>query len=88
MGDVEGRLALRVHEHERVAVRAQDGLDTPRDVREERVRDVADDEPDRAGLATAQALGQEIGLVLELGDRVQDARPHVVTDVGVLGQDP
>ena len=74
MRDVERRLALRVHEHQRVAIRPQDRLDAGGDAREQRVGDVADDEADRPGLAAAQALGQEVGLVLELCDGLEDAR--------------
>ena len=86
MGDIERRLALRPHEHQRIAVRPKDRLDPESDAGEQRVRDVGDDETNRPRLAATQALGKEVRLVLEPGDRLEDPCAHLVAHVRVLGQ--
>ncbi len=75
--DVQFGVVLRVHQEQRVAGLAQLGLSPQHDVREQRVADVAQHEPDRERLAATQALGQEVRLVLELGDGGQDAVAHL-----------
>ena len=50
------------------------------DQREERVRDVGDDQADRAGLASDQTLGESVRDVAELGDRLLDPAPRLGAD--------
>ena len=66
MGGVQRRIVLGVHEQQRVAGAPEDRLGTQHDVGHQRVGDVGEHEPDREGLAAPQALGQEVGLVVEL----------------------
>ena len=87
VGGVELGLVLRVHQQHRVAGRAEHGLGARRDGRDQRVRDVADDVADRQRRPAAQALGQEVRLVLELVDGGQDPVAHLGADVRVPGQD-
>ena len=55
----------RVGDHERIAPRAESLVGRLRDRREERVRDVADDQPDGAGRARAHAAGGDVRAVAE-----------------------
>jgi hypothetical protein len=88
VGRIQLGLVLRVHEEHAVAGLAQDRFGARGDGRDERVGDVTDDVADRQRRPATQALGQEVGLVLQLADRVQDPLAHVGADVGMAGQDP
>jgi len=85
---VERGVPFRVHQEHGVPGRAQDRFGTGRDRRDERVGDVADHVANGQRRTPAEALGQEVRLVLELLDGGEDARPHLGADVGVLRKDP
>jgi hypothetical protein len=84
---IEGRLVLRVHEQQRIARLPEHGLRPQHDLRHERVRDVGEHEADRERLAAAQALGQEVGLVLQPLHGVEHALAHLGAHVGMARQD-
>ena len=84
---VELWIALGVGEEHRVAGVAQRSFGSLDDLGEELVRDVADDEADRAGLAAAEALREQVGLVPELLDRPANPLAHDRADVGMVGED-
>ena len=83
---VDRRIHLGVHDEQRVPLGAQPPLGADRDVRDEVVREVVGDEPDRPRGAPPQALGQHVRLVAELLGRCQDALAHLGVDVRAPGQ--
>lgn len=88
VSDIHLRLVLGVHQQQGVARAAHRGLGAQHDVRHQRVGDVREHEPDAERLAAAQALGQEVGLVLQLGDRGEDPVAHGGRHVGVPREHP
>ena len=77
VGRVQRRVVLGVHQQQRVAGAPEDRLGPQHDVRHERVGDVREHEADAQRLAAPQALGQEVRLIVELGDGRQDALAHL-----------
>ena len=63
-------------------------LDARDDLGEERIGDVADDEPDRVRLPSAEALGEHVRLVVELGYRLHHLFAHRRAHVGMTREDP
>ena len=48
--------------------------------------EIGDDEPDHVGAACDKSSGGEIWAVVQLLDALQDSRPGLLTDVGVIAQ--
>ena len=81
-------VAVGVDEQHHEPALAEEVLGAVGHRREERVGDVADQEPDRVGAAGAQALGQEVGLVAELSGGLVDPPTHLLADVGMIAERP
>jgi hypothetical protein len=77
------RVVLGVRQQHRVAALPERRLGALDDLGEQRVGDVADDEADRARLPAAQRLGEQVGLVAELGHDRHHLLPHGARHVGV-----
>ncbi len=77
----------RVREDEGVAVRVQSGVDTLRDGREERIRDVRDHEAHCPARARPHAAGSDVWPVVERLHRIDDTAPRFVADERVVVQD-
>ena len=88
VGRLQVGVAVRVDEQHDEAVLAELALGAVGDGGEERVGDVADDETDGVRRASAQALGEKVGLVAELGGGPSDAPAHRRADVGVIAERP
>ena len=73
---VELGIALRVREQHGVPLLAQPALGALDDLGEQRVRDVADDEPDRVRGPAAQPLGEQVRPVAELAHGREHALAH------------
>ena len=81
------RVVLGVREHERVPVRHEHAVDALCDRREERVRDVGDDEPDRVAGARPHAASGDVRAILERLHGVEHPPPGSVAHERVVVQD-
>ena len=77
-----------VQQQQGVPRAAQGQFGAVRDLRGQRVGDVAHHEPDRHRRPAAQALREQVGLVAEGGRGLEHPVPHHRADVRVAGQHP
>ena len=88
MRRLEKRIAERVGQEHRVAVRVERRLGAGGDLGHQGVGDVPDDQADAEGLAAAQALREDVRLVVELLDGAHHLLAHRRTDVRMAGEHP